>query len=762
MNFFEPLDDHSLEYAISEVSDDNLYDKNTGENVYQLEVYYKGMIYSAPEFYLYDKDTYVDIPEWKSVPVTIGESATLEIEAFDYMGEQIELSEEWSYSWIKYGVENTSGEEEIGTDSTYVFDSVSEEDMQYEYKCVINDGEYVIRFILETDEEETTPGKGEGTNPEITIEGGALTLNEGINASAEGGSIIYSFTAPESGNYYFFSAGKDDMCAELTGEGVLTSDDDSGYNRNFMILCYLDEGETYELKVSELDYENFDSTIFVCDETAADAHYGGCKEDKVYVTKGEAFTIEPSFVSITEKPYVLPDGYTFKWTKQTMDYDTYESTETDLKTNTLNYTIDEVTDDDLFIESEKDATYCLTVYNGDEIFTSVNYRLYDKETYMAVEENNEVYAVVGESVTLELIAKDYFGNPIEVNEEDHTFEWHKYNREDGTYELVGTDSSYVIDSVTEADFNSTYECYIDGYQQSAFYHIYNRITSFEDLYENRNVTVGESVTLEAVAKYMTGETVDLTGEEFKFEWYRVTNQEYANGAFDEVIGMERTYTIAQVDDSDIFAKSNIMYVCVIHNIETGAYTKYPIFLVDSAAEQETPTDEVETTTGVEETTTSGEGETTTTGEGETTTGIEETTTAKVEATTPAPTTAAPTTKAADITTVVQTPATQKVKAPAKAKIKKVTPKKKASKVVKLQINKVKGAKGYQVQIAKAKKFTKKNILVDKNVKKLKPSIKSKKIKNKKKLFVRARAYVLDANGKKVYGKWSKAKKVKIK
>ena len=44
---------------------------------------------------------------------------------------------------------------------------------------------------------------------------------------------------------------------------------------------------------------------------------------------------------------------------------------------------------------------------------------------------------------------------------------------------------------------------------------------------------------------------------------------------------------------------------------------------------------------------------------------------------------------------------------------------------------------------------------------LKKALKSK-FKNNKKLFVKARAYVLDSKGNKVYGKWSKVKKVKIK
>lgn len=107
---------------------------------------------------------------------------------------------------------------------------------------------------------------------------------------------------------------------------------------------------------------------------------------------------------------------------------------------------------------------------------------------------------------------------------------------------------------------------------------------------------------------------------------------------------------------------------------------------------------------------------------------------------------------------------KKVKAPAKAKIKKVYAKKKAAKKIKVKLKKTKRAKGYQVAVYKTKKNAKKNkkAIVKKIVKKRNVTIKSKKLKNKKELYVRVRAYVLDTNGKKVYGKWSKIKKVKIK
>lgn len=82
-------------------------------------------------------------------------------------------------------------------------------------------------------------------------------------------------------------------------------------------------------------------------------------------------------------------------------------------------------------------------------------------------------------------------------------------------------------------------------------------------------------------------------------------------------------------------------------------------------------------------------------------------------------------------------------------IKKAT-KKKASSKIKLTFKKVLGASKYQVQISTTKKF--KKILVKKTVKKVRLTIKSKKLKNKKKLYVRVRAFGA--------AKWSKIKKVK--
>ena len=100
--------------------------------------------------------------------------------------------------------------------------------------------------------------------------------------------------------------------------------------------------------------------------------------------------------------------------------------------------------------------------------------------------------------------------------------------------------------------------------------------------------------------------------------------------------------------------------------------------------------------------------------------------------------------------VVRPTSGSKAKVLKRTKVKSAV-KKKASARVKLTFQRVKGAKKYQVQISRTKRF--KKILVRKTVKKIKVTIKNKKLKNKKKLYVRVRAV-----GAK---KWSKVKRIKI-
>ena len=99
---------------------------------------------------------------------------------------------------------------------------------------------------------------------------------------------------------------------------------------------------------------------------------------------------------------------------------------------------------------------------------------------------------------------------------------------------------------------------------------------------------------------------------------------------------------------------------------------------------------------------------------------------------------------------------QTVKKPGKVKITKA--KNVKTKKLTVKWKKTSKAKGYQIQIASNKKFTK-----GKKTKTLsKTTYSFKKLKKNKYYYVRVRAYVYDSNHKKVYGSWSTVKKVKIK
>ena len=101
-------------------------------------------------------------------------------------------------------------------------------------------------------------------------------------------------------------------------------------------------------------------------------------------------------------------------------------------------------------------------------------------------------------------------------------------------------------------------------------------------------------------------------------------------------------------------------------------------------------------------------------------------------------------------------ASEKVKKPGKVKITKA--KNVKTKKLTVKWKKTSKAKGYQIQIASNKKFTK-----GRKTKTLsKTTYSFKKLKKNKYYYVRVRAYVYNSNHKKVYGSWSTVKKVKIK
>ena len=166
-------------------------------------------------------------------------------------------------------------------------------------------------------------------------------------------------------------------------------------------------------------------------------------------------------------------------------------------------------------------------------------------------------------------------------------------------------------------------------------------------------------------------------------------------------------------------------------------------------ETTTPAKQDETTTPAkqDETTTPAKQDETTTSAKQN----ETTTSAKQNETT----TVAPTTKAISTTAA---PATVK-KTTVKKTTVKATAKKLSSNKVKLSVKKVAGASKYAVQISTTKNF--KKVVAKKTSKKAVFTVKSKKLKGKKKLYVRVKVYK-KVNGKTVASQWSKATKIRLK
>ena len=192
------------------------------------------------------------------------------------------------------------------------------------------------------------------------------------------------------------------------------------------------------------------------------------------------------------------------------------------------------------------------------------------------------------------------------------------------------------------------------------------------------------------------------------------------------------------------------------NAEAYGISVYELGVFGEATVDETTTPVVEPGT-VETTTPAKQDETTTPAkQNETTTAAP----AQNETTTAAPaqneiTTVAPTTKAISTTAA---PATVK-KTTVKKTTVKATAKKLSSNKVKLSVKKVAGASKYAVQISTTKNF--KKVVAKKTSKKAVFTVKSKKLKGKKKLYVRVKVYK-KVNGKTVASQWSKATKIKVK
>lgn len=469
---------------------------------------------------------------------------------------------------------------------------------------------------------------------------------------------------------------------------------------------------------------------------ADDEIYFMAEEWELACNVGESVT----FNVVSSDEDINWDDYTVTWQKVDFLWDDEtggEEERTDLEGSGPSFTIDETVEADFDNYRPSGYVYYLaTIYNSqDEVIDEVMFNLYNRETYYR-KPGNIFYVNEGDSLTITAEIYDFDYNLIDISGEEYSLEWYKLEDE-GYVPLDVTGLEYTIDKIEKADFNldePTY--YVDIYKNgelwtSAPYYINDKDTYIEARGGEYYVAEGDSVTLKPEIYDYEENPIEASDSKYSFKWYREEyNYETEETVTDELDVTGSSYTIDKVQKSDFFDQEScyVEYKVVIYvNGKEGTTANFWIY----RDEDSEPVTDAETTT--------------------------DNTPVTVEPTTVAPTTTAvsqPTDKPTGVANVT---------APGKAKITKINTKKKSAKKIKLTLKKINKAKGYQVAVYTSKKNAKndKKAIFKKIVKTTNATVSSKKFKNKKKLYVTARAYVL--NGKtKVYGKWSTAKRVKIK
>ena len=469
---------------------------------------------------------------------------------------------------------------------------------------------------------------------------------------------------------------------------------------------------------------------------ADDEIYFMAEEEEQACYVGESVT----FNVVSSDEDINWDDYTVTWQKVDFLWDDETGADeerTDLEGSGPSCTIEETVESDFHYYRPSGYVYYLaTIYDSqDEVIDEVMFNLYNRETYHR-KPGNSFFVNEGESLTLTAEVYDFDYNLIDISGEEYSFKWYKLVDEENV-ELDETGSEYTIDKIEKADFNLDEPTYhVDIYKNgelwiSAPYYINDKDTYVDAWGGEYYVAEGDSVTLIPEICDYEGNPIESSDSKYSFKWYREEyNYETEETITDELDVTDSSYTIDKVQKSDFFDQEScyVEYKVVVYvNGEEGATATFWIY----RDEDSEPITDAETTTG--------------------------NTPIMVE-----PTTVAPTTTAVSQPTDKPTSAAN-VTAPGKAKITKINTKKKSAKKIKLTLKKINKAKGYQVAVYTSKKNAKndKKAIFKKIVKKASVTVSSKKFKNKKNLYVTARAYVL--NGKtKVYGKWSTAKKVKIK
>lgn len=603
--------------------------------------------------------------------------------------------------------------------------------------------EFVVRVFEEDDNKleiycgdydfaKNVPIKGEYSYSDYCQLGENVTLTPHIH------NIFGKELSKEKVNFeykwYKVDVSEDENGNEVESRGENVS---NGYELNLPDIKQSqlsDETYSYYLCEVYLDNEKWDDKhIYLFNK---ELHYSIDKES-IYSEPGESVSITPVIRDYKGEPIENPEKYfTFKWEMGELaeDGDVIQKEISD------KYKLEIMASEDILNKGYWNFNgngLQFSIYKDGKIVTSAIISLYDKNYVYNLSMDDHTYRVYdGDDIVIKPTLSDYKNQEItDVEKEGLKFVWYKreythtadYEVKNKKKEKIGTDSMLVLKNLKgnwygcDYDYDYDHEdvriC-CDVYKNGILVQSEEEIKLIkEDFIDNCKVPTGrvlyvqknQKVNLNAEIYSANGEKLDGNKKEYTYEWERY--QGNSGFIYDQE---SSSFAISKVTDDDIYANNGCKYKCRVYK-DGELIGEETFYLLYEKEDSNDPGNKTDNNKGNNAGNNIGNSSVNNAGNN------------------------------------VVNNINEFKKSKVNIKAQNVKGKK-----VKILFKKVKDAKGYQIQYSLDKKF--KKIKRTKNVSKNSYTIKKLK---KKTYYIRVRAYVM-VKGKKVYGNWSKIKKIKVK
>ena len=320
--------------------------------------------------------------------------------------------------------------------------------------------------------------------------------------------------------------------------------------------------------------------------------YGGGQN--YYLEEGESVTLSAVVYNYEDEEVDLSsDEYTFEWYKITVDQSTEEhyAEQSSILGTASTYTIDELTSEDIYNTYEQYYYYYICeVYKNGALTANAGCYIYNRQNFYSGWCSDVMKTSTGSELVLTPYLIDYEGSAYDLSNKDFTYEWIKVTYEETggeqtSSETVGNDYQLTIDEVDDSDFytepeyystsgaGAHFECniYMNGYYVSTYVAYIKDTDSLSERYsyigENYNVSIGDTVTMEAVLyDNETEDYADLSGDEFSFEWYKLTWSHTAELETSDILSTDSTYTIDVTEDDiyNTYEDTYVEYQCKVY------------------------------------------------------------------------------------------------------------------------------------------------------------------------------------------------------